>query len=90
MIVNGRQLKAARELLGWTQRDLAARVHPKTGGHPGSCKYWERFPEIPTGLSEPIAVRNYRRAFEAEGVHFTSEGGGFGVQRVPVMAEAAE
>ena len=67
MIATGVQLKAARELLGWSQRDLAERVAFGPGGHPSTVKYWERPPAIPTGQREPVAVRNFRHAFEAAG-----------------------
>lgn len=93
MIATGVQLKAARELLGWSQRDLAERVAFGPGGHPSTVKYWERNPAIPTGQREPAAVRNFRHAFEAAGVRFWAGGETLGIQWaqvVPHMQEAAE
>lgn len=75
MIEIGNQIRAARVLLGWSQRDLAARVAEGPGGHPSTVKYWERADAIPTGPREPAAVRGFRNAFEAEGVRFSAAPG---------------
>lgn len=94
LIASGMQMKAARALLGWTQRDLAARVPCGDGGSHSAVKYWERRDIIPTGPKEPVAVRSYRQAFEAAGVRFGSGVNMLAVQMdmnpSPAMRRAAE
>jgi DNA-binding transcriptional regulator YiaG len=65
MIATGRQLRAARVLLGWTRVDLAR----ASGVHANSVAYWEATANIPTGpYHEPIACRRMRAALLAAGV----------------------
>lgn len=65
MIHSGRQIAAARVLLGWTQQDLADASHL----HRRSIQYWEREEAIPHGRHrEPIAVRQIRKALFDAGV----------------------
>ena len=45
MIATGRQIAAARALLGWSQDKLAE----ESKLHPNSIAYWERHDEIETG-----------------------------------------
>ena len=52
-IVLGRQLRAARELAGLTQRELAI----EAGFNPRAAKYWERWPDkLPTRVPETLAA----------------------------------
>ena len=65
MFVTGRQIRAARALLGWTRADLAEAA----GLHPNSVAYWENTTEIPTRPSqEPHACRLIRKALRAVGL----------------------
>ena len=65
MIYSGRQIAAARVLLGWTQQDLADASHL----HRRSIQYWEKEEVIPYGpYREPIAVRSIRKALAEAGV----------------------
>ena len=81
MIAAGVQLRAARELLGWSREELCARVAPGDGRH--AVKYWEARAPIPTGAEEPHAVRHLRQALEAAGVAFAAGPGGLGVTLRP-------
>ena len=68
MFVTGRQIRAARALLGWTRADLAEAA----GLHPNSVAYWENAAEIPTRPSqEPHACRLIRKALRAAGLQIS-------------------
>jgi transcriptional regulator with XRE-family HTH domain len=65
MIETGKQIAAARVLLGWGQQDLAdaAKLHRR------SIQYWERKERIPHGgYREPHAVKRIRQALSEAGV----------------------
>lgn len=65
MITTGRQIAAARALLGWRIVDLAeaARLHRNAVG------YWEHRDAIPTGpYLTPAAVRQIIEALKLNGV----------------------
>jgi hypothetical protein len=65
MISTGRQIAAARALLGWTQRDLA----DAAGLHVNAVSYWEAHEEIPhKGYSVPVACRRMQQALLNAGV----------------------
>ncbi len=65
MISTGRQIAAARALLGWTQRDLAE----ASNLHVNAVAYWEAREEIPhKGYSVPVACRLMQQAFLDAGV----------------------
>jgi hypothetical protein len=68
MIAIGRQIAAARALLGWTQADLARAA----GLHRNAVAYWEAAAAIPTGQGAvPAGVRWMREAMERAGVEFS-------------------
>jgi len=52
-IVSGAQVRAARAMLGWRRRDLAAAA----GLHPNAVAYWERQGDIIAGSIEPVGCR---------------------------------
>jgi predicted transcriptional regulator len=70
MITTGTQIRAARALLGWRQRDLAKAA----GLHQNAIAYWERHqiipPPLPSGRqnSEPVACRRIREVLFEHGV----------------------
>ena len=65
MIATGRQIAAARALLGWSQDKLAE----ESKLHPNSIAYWERHDEIETGeWRAPIACERIRAALLNAGV----------------------
>ena len=72
MIVTGRQIKAARALIGMRAADLARAA----GLHRNAVGYWERRRTIPRprylggglDVGEPFAVEAIRRALGAAGV----------------------
>ncbi|MEO1656720.1 MAG: helix-turn-helix transcriptional regulator [Pseudomonadota bacterium] len=64
---NGREIQAARALLGWTQDDLAQH----SGLHTKSVSYWERHGVRPVG---GIAVRDMVLAFRDHGLVFINGG----------------
>lgn len=63
-IVTGRQIRAARALIGWSRGQLAT----ASGLHANSVGYWEGMTDIPTGASEPHACRCIREALKATDV----------------------
>jgi transcriptional regulator with XRE-family HTH domain len=66
MTITASQMKAARQLLGWTQEQLAAeaRLSPSTVSH---C-------EAGRHRTSPEIVSKLQRALEAAGVEFTNGG----------------
>jgi transcriptional regulator with XRE-family HTH domain len=65
MITTGRQIAAARALLGWSQKDLA----DASGLHTNAVAYWEGHDEIPhKGFRIPVACRRIQQAFLDAGV----------------------
>jgi transcriptional regulator with XRE-family HTH domain len=65
MIATGRQIAAARALLGWSQQQLAKAA----GLHVNAVGYWEARTEIPCGsLKAPIACRRIETALLDAGV----------------------
>lgn len=65
MIAIGRQLRAARALLGWSRAKLARAA----GVHPNTVAWWESMSEIPTApFKEPVACRSMRQALLGAGV----------------------
>lgn len=65
MIATGRQIRAARALLGWTRADLARAASV----HVNSVAYWEDAANIPTGAYQvPVACRRMRKALLKSGV----------------------
>lgn len=65
MIVTGKQIRAARALIGWTRGDLAQAA----GLHRNAVAYWEGKDKIPTGRhQEPVACQHIRAALLAAGV----------------------
>lgn len=69
-LVSGRQLKAARALIGWKREELATAA----GLHPNAVSYWERKASIPRGryAREPYACRKMREALENAGLILTA------------------
>jgi hypothetical protein len=64
-ICTGRQIAAARALLGWSQRDLAR----ASGLHVNAVAYWEAHPTIPhAGSSTPVACQRMGQALRDAGV----------------------
>ena len=80
MKILGRQLAAARSLLGWSQEQLALAADV-TGQ---TIRNWESGQTMP----RPSTVENVRRVIEDRGVEFTN-GGAPGVRFKP-KADAAE
>jgi hypothetical protein len=68
-IVNGAQVRAARAMLGWRRRDLAAAA----GLHPNAVAYWERQGDIMAGGIEPIGCCRIRQACERAGIVFIAD-----------------
>lgn len=67
MIVSGKQIRAARALLSWTQAQLAEAAKL----HPNAIAYWEGREQIPWGLyRQPWACRRIREALLIAGVDF--------------------
>jgi hypothetical protein len=65
MISTGRQIAAARALLGWSQRDLAQ----ASNLHVNAVAYWEAHPTIPhVGYSTPVACQRMGQALRDAGV----------------------
>jgi transcriptional regulator with XRE-family HTH domain len=65
MIATGRQIAAARALLGWSQDKLAE----ASKLHPNSIGYWEAHDEIETGKWRvPVAIERIRAALLNAGV----------------------
>jgi hypothetical protein len=65
MISKGAQIRAARALLNWTQKDLAL----ASTLHYRSIQYWELQTDIKHGgYREPVGVRHIREALERHGV----------------------
>ena len=65
-IVMGRQIKAARALLGWSREQLAQAADL----HENSVSYWEEATVIRTGRHEPHACARIRHAFQQAGIEF--------------------
>ena len=68
MIADGKQIRAARALLGWSQSVVAERA----GVHVNSVKYWER-----RGASvqrEETGLKAIREALEGQGIEFVQGG----------------
>ena len=63
MIATGRQIAAARALLGWSQDELA----DASGLHVNSIAYWERHVAIPT-YRAPVACERIAGALRDAGV----------------------
>jgi len=66
MIEAGKQMRAARALVGWSQDDLAGAA----GLHVNSVKTWEARERIGSGH----AVAAMHTAFEGQGVRFCGGG----------------
>jgi transcriptional regulator with XRE-family HTH domain len=66
--VTPNQCRAARELLRWTEQDLASRAGVRTG----TAMYFE----LGRGRSNRSTVGALRAALEAAGVEFIAENGG--------------
>jgi len=65
MITTGRQIAAARALLGWSQDELA----DAAAMHVNSVAYWERHAIIATEYYKvPVACRRIRKALFTAGV----------------------
>lgn len=65
MITTGRQIAAARALLGWSQDELA----DAAAMHVNSVAYWERHSIIATDYYKvPVACRRIREALLTAGV----------------------
>jgi transcriptional regulator with XRE-family HTH domain len=79
VIASGRQITAARALMGWTRDDLGAR----TGLHPKTVAYWERMTR--QALSG-LAIDKIRNVFREHGVEFIG-GDGFGVRKKSAAAD---
>ena len=59
MISTGRQIAAARALLGWSQRDLA----DASNLHANAVAYWEARDDIPhSGYCVPVACQRIQQA----------------------------
>lgn len=67
MVTNGKQIKAARALLGWPQSRLA----DAASLHVNSVKYWESRGQ--GGRSE-VGLKSIRAALEGAGVQFVRGG----------------
>ena len=64
-LVTGRQIRAARAMLGWNRSRLAEAA----GLHRNAVAYWERHDEIPTGpYATPFACRRIQAALLSTGV----------------------
>ena len=64
-LVTGRQIRAARALLGWNRNRLAEAA----GLHRNAVAYWERHAEIPMGpYATPFACRCIQAALLTAGV----------------------
>lgn len=63
MISTGRQIAAARALLGWSQGELAQAA----GLHVNAVAYWERHGAIPT-YRTPVGCERIRDALRDAGV----------------------
>ena len=66
MTISGAQIKAARQLLGWTQATLSAEVRVSTTAI-SKFEQGGRRPPL-------LALSAMKRAFEAAGVEFTNGG----------------
>jgi ribosome-binding protein aMBF1 (putative translation factor) len=64
MTISGNQVRAARELLGWSRYTLAGKCKPGET----TIRYFENGTRRP-----PFNVLAIRRALEAAGVEFTDE-----------------
>lgn len=73
-LVDRRQIRAARGLLAWTQKDLGAAI----GVDQRLIRYWER--RLP---SSPKKRERIRKAFEANGVVFLDQPIGVGFAPPP-------
>lgn len=75
-MVNGRQIKAGRALLGWSRKDLADRA--------GVTADTVKVVEKDSGVLEALSSTRARlcATLEGEGIAFLN-GSGFGVQIVP-------
>ena len=62
-LISCRQIRAARALIGWTQRDLGAAL----GVDERQIRFWER--RLPTNRTK---LRTLIEAFKAAGVEFIS------------------
>lgn len=74
-LCSGRQIRAARAMLGWTRAELANAA----GVHPNAVAYWERAPQIPGTLPsgrqswhETAVVARIRKSLESAGIGFIS------------------
>ena len=67
MIETGNQIRAARGLLGWSQRALASAA----GIHHNTVKLWEAREVIEGDFR---ALRSIRQALEGQGVQFANGG----------------
>jgi ribosome-binding protein aMBF1 (putative translation factor) len=69
MISTGRQISAARALIGWSQDDLASACALNRN----SIVWWERKPVIPTGKYRvPHAVERIEKALAMVGVRIVT------------------
>ena len=66
IIVTGRQIRAARSLLGWSQDELARAA----GLHANAVARWEQTVAIPIGRRQPHACRKITEALSCAGVEF--------------------
>ena len=65
MIATGRQIAAARALLGWSQKDLA----DAAGLHANAVGYWEAHDAIPYGCYRaPVACQRIQEALLKAGI----------------------
>ena len=65
MISSGAQIKAARALIGWKQKDLAAAAEL----HEKAVAYWERFKVVPRHRGGPTyGLHQIERALREAGV----------------------
>ena len=75
MISMGRQIKAARALLGWTREDLAQACEI----HPNTVSYWEARARIRVDIYRPYVCELISAALREHGVEvFRSLRPGFG------------
>ena len=67
---SGRQIKAGRALLGWTQEQLSERASL----HKNAVKYWEARETIKGQSRDNSATARMRDALNAAGVRFVDGG----------------
>ncbi len=69
MIASGRQIRAARAGLGWSQAELAGRA----GIHAKAVAYWERMGEVSQRQAQGWAPGRMLAALSSAGVEVVAE-----------------